>query len=960
MKKLFIVAVSLLIFFGPELHVLAVDVPTQVIVVSSDDIPPSEPIPPSEVPAIVINEILADPQELDAENEFIELYNAGAETIDLYGWQLDDARADDGSFYFESNCLLEPGAYLVLFRPQTDITLNNDSDSVILFNSKGYEVDRFDFTSQGSGRSWGRHPSNIEEWLVFKNPTPGFVNELEVNALPVAVIEVQKDTRRMKLNVTGAGSYDPDGDKLTFMWEFEEGSYDQRENPLIYTYQTPGEKVIRLTVTDSLGDSGQAEMLFFAAEEDTEEETQLEVFPVYALFSEVMPSPVGVDDENEWIELYNEHSFGIDLSGWYLDDDEGKSSPYKIPDGTVIYRNSYMVFSEPGLGLSFKNSDDVVRILDPNKNVNQAIHYFEAREGWSFARQSFDVFEWTPLFTPELPNKFPPPPISYNFGDIVFEAVLPNPEGEDSGNEQIVLKNTLDEEVDLTGWTMVDAGGAEKSLSEQVIPVGGNLTMLSSEFKLSLNNSDESLSLFDATGGLIDEIRWQTSSSGQWLFNPNSFKNGMEVKVVRVIDGDTFVIDLNEKQFTVRMIGIDTPETVHPFKPIEYYGRQAADFLKSILSGQWVTLEFDANKIDKYGRVLAYVYWGDEMINERILKEGYGYAYTRFPFQFLKEFLALEAEARQAGIGLWENQKVESIINEIISMELLTEEEELPEELLLPLIEEGVLSEEETEIVGEVLVLPDCSSEYLKIDSFLPNPQKGEEVEYIRLINIGSDNICLSGWMLDDVIQGGSKPFSIRGGSIASGGMRTFRKQETKLALNNSDDCVHLIDPKGNVADQICYKKTHKNEIFTHAGGDWVPKPKSKKTKVSNVTLRHKFKRDFISYQSDLLTNSYVGKVVSFGEATEVMVMELEAGRHIHISYAGSPVNMALAKELIDFSEPVKVQVYESGDLITLLSIEPFHFFTQISRNEAGVGIWIWLLILLMPLPLLMFLRKRG
>ena len=70
-------------------------------------------------------------------------------------------------------------------------------------------------------------------------------------------------------------------------------------------------------------------------------------------------------------------------------------------------------------------------------------------------------------------------------------------------------------------------------------------------------------------------------------------------------------------------------------------------------------------------------------------------------------------------------------------------------------------------------------------------------MEYVRLKNEGSEKVCLAGWQIDDIVDGGSKPFAIRGGSIAPGGIRTFRKQETKLALNNKDDCVTLIDQDG-------------------------------------------------------------------------------------------------------------------------------------------------------------------
>lgn len=894
-----------------------------------DPLPTPDPNPVQTL--IYLNEILADPTEDDATNEFIEIINTGSDPIDLRGWKLDDARADDGAYLFDNdqlNYVLEAGQYLTLFRPETRITLNNDQESVSLFNADGQSVDFAEFGSLGSGNSWGRDPDAFQTWLTIKNPSPGAFNYIEKNRPPVAVIDVQKDTRNMKLNVTGENSYDPDGDKITYKWDFESGVVDERENPTIYEYSVPGPKVVRLTVTDTNGDTGTAEIVFSAAPKGAASGFLSEVYPVYSLINEIMPNPAGKDEEGEWVELYNENSFGIDLSGWYLDDAEGGSSPYRIPDGTVIPADSYLVFSAPDLKLSFKNSDDSARLLDPNKNVNQEVVYMGAQEGWTYAKRSSDVYEWTPILTAYGPNEFPPPPKSYVKGDVVFESVLPNAEGSDTGNEEITLGSKLDEPVSLLGWTMMDASGAEKRLPDLSLEARGSLTLFSSDFKLSLNNSDESLTLFDPTGNLIDTVKWKTSASGQWLLNPDSLKEGMEAEVVRVIDGDTFVIKFEEKLLTVRLLGVDTPETVHPFKPIQYFGIEASSFLKNRLQGQWITLEFDANKIDKYGRVLAYAFVNGEMVNKEVLTKGFGYAYTRFPFRYFDEFVDLENQAREARVGLWENQKVADEIDKMIAEQaLLPLEDELPaEDFLLMPQEELPLEAEDTPKIDEVIPesVIDCSSDFLKIDSFLPNPQKGLSTEYIRLINTGSDQICFNGWKLDDQTDGGSKPFAIRGGGVAAGGVRTFNKLETKLSLNNSNDCVSLINPLGVLADQICYEKTHKNEVFTRAGGNWVPKPRAKKSaSKSKTSTRFSFKRDLISYQSDLPTALYIGRVKTFDDTAQTLVMELGTKDQITVSYANSPVNIGTAKQLIDFTKPVEIRVYESGVVKNLLSIAP-------------------------------------
>ena len=103
--------------------------------------------------------------------------------------------------------------------------------------------------------------------------------------------------------------------------------------------------------------------------------------------------------------------------------------------------------------------------------------------------------------------------------------------------------------------------------------------------------------------------------------------------VQRVIDGDT--IELNNGEI-VRLIGVDTPETKHPQKPVEYYGKEASAFTKKMLEGKQVRLEYDQQRKGKYQRTLAYVYlMNGTFLNAEIIKQGYGHAYTAFPFKYM-------------------------------------------------------------------------------------------------------------------------------------------------------------------------------------------------------------------------------------------------------------------------------------------------------------------------------------
>jgi len=123
---------------------------------------------------------------------------------------------------------------------------------------------------------------------------------------------------------------------------------------------------------------------------------------------------------------------------------------------------------------------------------------------------------------------------------------------------------------------------------------------------------------------------------------------------VRAVDGDTIIVMLDGIKERVRLIGVDTPETVRPNTPVQYYGKEASAFTKMMAEGNTVTLTYDWEARDKYGRLLAYVYLEDgTFLNAEIVRQGYGHAYTRFPFRYMREFRAYERQARKKGLGLW-------------------------------------------------------------------------------------------------------------------------------------------------------------------------------------------------------------------------------------------------------------------------------------------------------------------
>ncbi|WP_051267609.1 thermonuclease family protein [Treponema pedis] len=145
----------------------------------------------------------------------------------------------------------------------------------------------------------------------------------------------------------------------------------------------------------------------------------------------------------------------------------------------------------------------------------------------------------------------------------------------------------------------------------------------------------------------------------QELDNLN-IKKLFKAEVIKVVDGDTVkvkMLDYNRKfnkVETIRFIGVDTPETVHPKKSVQYFGKEASEYTKRELNGKIVYLGFDNNLRDKYNRLLCYCYTEDGLfINYRIIYNGYGYAYIKYPFVYAKKFKKAEKEARKSERGLW-------------------------------------------------------------------------------------------------------------------------------------------------------------------------------------------------------------------------------------------------------------------------------------------------------------------
>jgi micrococcal nuclease len=146
------------------------------------------------------------------------------------------------------------------------------------------------------------------------------------------------------------------------------------------------------------------------------------------------------------------------------------------------------------------------------------------------------------------------------------------------------------------------------------------------------------------------------SAGSQQLLPPSPVpkEEVLTAPVLTIVDGDTIDVRLEGRTVRVRYIGVNTPETKHPKKGVEPFGKEAAEANRRLVEGKTVRLELDVEKYDRYRRLLAYVYVDDTMINAELVRQGYAQVATYPPnVKYQELFLTLQREAREAKRGLW-------------------------------------------------------------------------------------------------------------------------------------------------------------------------------------------------------------------------------------------------------------------------------------------------------------------
>jgi len=393
-------------------------------------------IPEATFASVFINEIMYDLETgADGGREWIEIFNSGDSAVDLTGWKLREAETDHKLTIIQGTIVLPQNSYAIIADDSakflidnpgfsgtifdSTFSLNNDGENLILKDNNLAVIDEVLYNSSwgasGNGRSLQKDGTTWSNGI----PTPGQLNNitpepiasssleetaasasdeasasqatptaLSVNQPPIADAgDNIIGFTNQEIKFDGSNSSDPENNDLHYEWNMGNGKLI--ENPsFTYTYAYPGTYLITLMVFDGKNYSS-----------DT---ITVKIQSAQIIINEFMANPEGKDEEEEWIEIYNDADSITDISSWQLDDIVSGSKPFTFPQNTLIAPKNYLVFSRQVTKIALNNDIDSVRLLLPDGTVFQEINYEKPPQGKSSARTN-EGFVWSEP-TPGMAN----------------------------------------------------------------------------------------------------------------------------------------------------------------------------------------------------------------------------------------------------------------------------------------------------------------------------------------------------------------------------------------------------------------------------------------------------------------------------------------------------------------------------------------------------------------------------
>ncbi len=366
---------------------------------------------------IIISEIFPNLLGSDEQFEFIELFNAGKETVDLLEWQIGDE--SQRRFRFKESKQIRAGNFLLLYRYETGIAMNNNGDTISLYKKdrktatdkiqyeqalEGYSLNCLDNDSNILGQlanvdcQWSEVVSpGAKNNIILPNRTPepdfSFANFL---------------LARTPIIFDSSDTIDPDGDNLEYFWDFGDGFFSSFGMP-DHTYASAGEYNVLLRVSD-----GELEEEIIRTINIMDWELDVRVLGTSTeiivdwdniVISEILPNPEGLDSEGEFVEIVNKGEHKIDLLNWQIDDAEGGSKPYTFGESIFLESGEHFLLTREDSGLALNNSQDEVRLIAPDKSVIDLLSYDKVIEGEAYVLGDNNEWSWSSMTTPGEKNK---------------------------------------------------------------------------------------------------------------------------------------------------------------------------------------------------------------------------------------------------------------------------------------------------------------------------------------------------------------------------------------------------------------------------------------------------------------------------------------------------------------------------------------------------------------------------
>ncbi len=342
---------------------------------------------------IVINEIYPNPDGVDFNNEFIELKNIGGAELDIEGWVIKNTTNIYKVAREDFNItIISAGGFFLLPRSITNIALNNNGDKIEVYSKEEKKIDSVSYNGfAGEGNSYIREDSGRRWTAAITEGNENFF--IAPNSAPIAAAEfngVKEAAIGEEIIFDGSDSFDPDGDSISYLWEISDGA---KEEGIIFRkkFFSPGEYKVGLKVTDKFNNFGTVlakikvidnsilDGISLAANES--EPMSYKGAYENIFICEALPNPEGADGNNEWIKLCNRENYNINLGGWIIDDKDGGSNPYYIPEDVIIGAKNYFTLSKDKTGIALNNDTDEIRLLSPDGNIKDEVEYKSAKDG---------------------------------------------------------------------------------------------------------------------------------------------------------------------------------------------------------------------------------------------------------------------------------------------------------------------------------------------------------------------------------------------------------------------------------------------------------------------------------------------------------------------------------------------------------------------------------------------------